>query len=115
MTMALHELCTNAMKYGALSRQSGHVDLIWSLARQSAGQMLEMTWRDRGGPPVGADNRKGFGSRLMSRVFREFGSATTKFEPEGVTCRIELLIAQPQAPRVAILPDVSPTPLNVGK
>jgi two-component sensor histidine kinase len=96
MTMALHELCTNALKHGALSRPTGHVDLSWVVAATAQGQSLFMTWQERGGPPVNAGVRTGFGSRLMARVFGELGSATMRFEPAGLSCRIELLVPHPQ-------------------
>ncbi|MDO9338064.1 MAG: sensor histidine kinase [Caulobacter sp.] len=60
--MVFHELATNAAKYGALSRAGGHVDVTWSGPRDGE---VALTWSERGGPPVVATRRQGFGSRLI--------------------------------------------------
>jgi two-component system CheB/CheR fusion protein len=87
--LVLHELATNAAKYGAWSEPGGHIDLSWGRAERRGKPVVLLTWREEGGPPVGAAPRKnGFGSRLIesaipnSRVRREF-------KPEGVECSIE--------------------------
>ncbi|MFN3511899.1 MAG: sensor histidine kinase [Phenylobacterium sp.] len=64
LSMAFHELGTNAVKYGALSTGSGSVELTWQVA---GGDQLRLEWRERGGPPVHAPARRGFGSRLLER------------------------------------------------
>jgi two-component system CheB/CheR fusion protein len=64
MAMILHELATNAAKYGALSRPGGHVDIAWNIKRKR----LALSWTERGGPPVkGPPEREGFGSLLAQR------------------------------------------------
>lgn len=60
--MVFHELATNAAKYGALSHAGGHVDVTWSDPRDGE---VTLTWTERGGPPVVAPSRQGFGSRLI--------------------------------------------------
>src|SRR5262249_16146878 len=62
--LALHELATNAGKYGALSTDTGHVDVRWGIA----GDTLTMSWTERGGPPVSAPERRGFGTIVMETM-----------------------------------------------
>jgi PAS domain S-box-containing protein len=88
LSMAVHELATNAVKYGALSNGSGQVRIAWQL-RQDHG--LKLRWQETGGPPVKPPQRKGFGSRLIESALRgELGSARLEFAPEGVTCILEI-------------------------
>jgi two-component sensor histidine kinase len=67
--MILHELATNAAKYGALSKPEGRVMIDWALADQRAPR-LKLSWRETGGPPVTEPTRRGFGSRLIERNIR---------------------------------------------
>lgn len=93
LAMALHELMTNATKYGALSTPEGRVDVDWQLQQGEAGvQRLEMTWQEHGGPPVTPPTRKGFGSRLIERQLpMEFdGQAAITYDPAGVICRLHI-------------------------
>lgn len=87
ISMAFHELGTNALKYGALSQAGGQVDLEWSLR---AGR-LHVTWREQGGPPVSPPSRKGFGSRLLERgLAGELGGRVElRYEPKGLICEID--------------------------
>jgi len=87
LAMALHELCTNAAKYGALSGRDGQVAIGWS-ARQDR---LQFRWQETGGPPVRPPAAKGFGARLIERgLARELGgSARLDFAPGGVVCEID--------------------------
>ena len=86
--MALHELCTNAVKYGALSVPGGRVAIGW----QQIGEMLEIGWREEGGPPVTAPARKGFGTLLLERgAFAEpDGSVLVTYAPSGLIARIAI-------------------------
>ncbi len=79
--MAIHELTTNAAKYGALSTGRGRIAIIW---RVEAG-VLHLDWRESGGPPVEPPTRQGFGSRLLQRVLTTQVQAqiTTDYAPEG--------------------------------
>jgi PAS domain S-box-containing protein len=90
LAMALHELATNACKYGALSNTTGHVLLQWHVAEKQDGPRLHMVWSERGGPPVTPPTRKGFGSRLIERgLAAELGgSVELAYPPEGVVCTI---------------------------
>ena len=91
LTMGLHELATNAAKYGALSTDAGTVRITWTIAEDSGGALLKLQWKERGGPPVRAPERRGFGTRLIEGgLRREFGGkARLLFEPEGIVCEVE--------------------------
>ncbi len=93
--MAFHELTTNAVKYGALSRHEGHVTVEWNVTQENGGNLLRIVWRERGGPEVAPPRRRGFGSRLIERglVGQHGGRAELIFNPEGVTCEIEIPLA----------------------
>ena len=87
--MALHELATNAAKYGALSTDRGKVHIDWVSANGADGP-FRLTWREVGGPPVAARERTGFGSRLIESGPDQIGgSATLEFNPNGVVCTLE--------------------------
>lgn len=85
LVMALHELGTNAHKYGALSCSRGRVDLAW----QVDGDEIELTWTESGGPPVAPPTRRGLGSRLLTTQGRMKVSAIS-YPPEGLTCTIRV-------------------------
>lgn len=86
ITMALHELCTNAMKYGALSSERGVVDLTWRVTDGC----LDLTWRESGGPPVAPPQQRGYGSMMIERALAHDlqGEAKLDFQPDGLACTI---------------------------
>jgi two-component sensor histidine kinase len=88
LALALHELGTNAAKYGALSRDGGRVSIAW---REAPGDRLVVEWKEKGGPPVEPPARRGFGSRLIERGLAGDlgGTARLAFEPDGLRCTIE--------------------------
>lgn len=92
--LAFHELATNAAKYGALSTPEGRVEVAWTLghAEGDGPRVVEILWRERGGPSVRPPERRGFGSQLLERALsRESGAEVAlDFAPEGVECRIRL-------------------------
>ncbi|MGF6709427.1 PAS domain S-box-containing protein [Luteibacter sp. W1I16] len=92
LTMALGELATNAAKYGALSSEAGELALSWQVREDADPAMVELIWQERGGPPVQAPTRRGFGSRLMERcVERDLnGKLDLIFEPGGLYCHISI-------------------------
>lgn len=96
IAMALHELGTNALKYGALSNDQGHVRIAWHGPGSADRMLIELVWQETGGPPVRPPARKGFGSRLLERnLARELGGPTViEFLPAGVICRISLPVEQ---------------------
>jgi two-component sensor histidine kinase len=86
LSLVLHELATNAAKYGALSLPEGRVRLSWQIEHADDGKRLRLRWEERGGPPVTPPQKTGFGTELTRRAF-EFelgGTADLAFEPEGV-------------------------------
>ena len=91
--MILHELATNAAKYGALSVPDGRLDIEWTLA-QEHGQTkaLRLCWRERNGPQVAPPSRRGFGSRLIEQTVAQQlnGDVSFSFEPEGLVCEFEI-------------------------
>jgi len=100
MALAVNELGTNALKYGALSEQAGRVSIAWSVSQDDSGtRSLSWTWIETGGPPVVAPTRRGFGSMLIKRVLAsDFnGSVDIRYAPEGLivslTASIERLVA----------------------
>ncbi|MGY3573783.1 two-component sensor histidine kinase [Bradyrhizobium sp. USDA 4504] len=86
LSMILHEMATNAAKYGALSNDTGTVTLDWEILNESPGPKLRMIWTETGGPQVTAPVQRGFGSRLIERSARDQlgGEATVDFLPHGV-------------------------------
>lgn len=96
IAMALHELGTNAVKYGALSREGGTVTIVWSVERHAETRLF-LRWSESGGPPVAKPTRSGFGSRLIERsLARELaGEVQLVFAPSGVVCTIEVPIPAP--------------------
>jgi two-component sensor histidine kinase len=86
LSMIVHEIATNAAKYGALSNDGGTVALDWEVITENAGRKLRLIWTEAGGPHVIAPVHRGFGSRLIERSARDQlgGEATVDFLPRGV-------------------------------
>jgi len=85
LAMALHELFTNAAKYGALSTEAGRIAMDW----RRSGDGFILTWTERGGPPVAPPQRRGFGFRMIEGLARDLaGDADLAFEPGGLVCTI---------------------------
>jgi two-component sensor histidine kinase len=117
LAMALHELATNAAKYGSLSNETGAVDIVWEIVPASGhGQSqatgarpnsqpvstleprrLVLRWSERDGPPVRPPTRQGFGTRLLQRALpAEIGvTVAVEFKPEGLVCVIEAPLVRP--------------------
>ena len=97
LSMALHELATNATKYGALSNDTGTVRLSWVVALFDSEGELELTWTEQDGPPVSRPTRSGFGSRLIQRNLAHDlgGGATIDYRPQGVVSVIRSPIEKP--------------------
>jgi two-component sensor histidine kinase len=91
MALALHELATNAAKYGALSTAQGEVRLAWSVEQTNDIRELHLTWQERNGPPVEPPRRRGFGTRLIERGLAADlqGKVVLAYPPEGVVCTIQ--------------------------
>src|SRR6185312_11096827 len=91
LALALHELATNAVKYGALAAPEGRVEVEWWLIEVASGARLQMRWQERGGPKVEPPRARGFGSRLLERglAMELAGSVQMRFEPDGLICLID--------------------------
>jgi two-component system CheB/CheR fusion protein len=92
MGLVLHELATNAMKYGALSGDDGHVAVSWIIKQVAAGRAVVLRWQERGGPPMVAPKRKGFGSELIRRQVKHTlrGEIDSSYNDEGFVAIITL-------------------------
>jgi PAS domain S-box-containing protein len=84
--MALHELATNASKYGALSTDAGHVDIAW----RADDDLFKMNWTERHGPPVRAPDHRGFGTTVMESMAKQAvdGAVQLEYDPAGVVWRL---------------------------
>jgi PAS domain S-box-containing protein len=98
LSMALHELATNATKHGALSASGGRLRVSWTLDRENCA--LRLRWTETGGPALaGPPARRGFGSRVIEATIRNQlgGIVRTAWEPEGLVCEIEAPLAESHA------------------
>jgi len=93
-TLALHELATNATKYGALANESGKVTVSWTVTSENQNNRLNFKWQETGGPPVTEPTRQGFGSSLIKALF---SNVRSDYSIEGLTCEIDVLL-QPRVP-----------------
>jgi len=100
-SLALHELATNAAKYGALSHSSGKVSITWTLGAGAVPQ-LDLRWEERGGPLVSEPVQKGFGSKLIEEILSAEldGEAGIFFEPSGVVCKVRAPMSVDEDPAV---------------
>ena len=89
IAMVLHELVTNAVKYGALSSQDGNVSVSWD---RTGTDVLTITWRELGGPAITAPVQSGYGSRLIRKLipYQLGGTVDLAFPPDGACCKIEI-------------------------
>ena len=89
--MALHELATNAVKYGALSNEKGRVRIAWEIPQDDAPKRFQLRWQESGGPAVNPPEQRGFGSLLIERALQNnLGQAQSDFDPQGLVCSIEI-------------------------
>ncbi len=90
LSMIVHEIATNAAKYGALSNDSGRVTVDWEVLHEEGGPKLRLIWTEAGGPLVMAPAHRGFGSRMIERIVRDQlgGEASVDFLPSGVVCTL---------------------------
>jgi two-component system CheB/CheR fusion protein len=100
LSLAFHELATNATKYGAFSNDKGHIHIAWAQEVRPDGTMLVIRWRETGGPPVQPPSRKGFGSEMIERgiKYELRGQAKMAFLPAGLEVEISMpLEGQPSS------------------
>ncbi|MBR1223066.1 histidine kinase [Bradyrhizobium sp. U87765 SZCCT0131] len=102
VAMIVHELCTNAMKYGALSNDRGTVALHWTAAPDERGTAVSMTWSEAGGPPVERPQQEGFGSRLIANLTRQMhGGVEVRYPPSGLVCHLKFVTPKAEPRTVA--------------
>jgi two-component sensor histidine kinase len=86
VAVTLHELATNAVKYGSLSKSGGRIDLTW---RHEADGQLLLRWTETDGPPVKKPTRKGFGSRVVEQMIKQLpGKLRFDWRADGLVCEI---------------------------
>lgn len=91
VALAIHELATNAVKHGALSRPEGRISIRWARTAQDGRPRFSLVWEERGGPKVQAPTRRGFGTRMIERgLAAELGGTVRiDFRPEGLVCTVD--------------------------
>jgi len=96
VAMVLHELITNAAKYGSLSVPDGRICLTWERVSLNAGAKLQLEWRELGGPPVAAKVPSGYGTSLIRELIPHElgGTVDLVLAPDGVCCKIEIPLEQ---------------------
>ncbi len=106
LALVVHELTTNAVKYGALTNPDGRIDIAWT---DVSGQ-LTLEWVESGGPEPRASMREGFGSKLLRSGARQFdGIVDRRFERTGLRCRLSLFLPKNQQREVVDLAPQSPS------
>ncbi|HZA65762.1 MAG TPA: sensor histidine kinase [Geminicoccaceae bacterium] len=95
--MTIHELTTNAVKYGALSVDPGHIEVEWDTGQRDAETHLWLRWRERGLELGDTAPQKGFGSRVIEESLPYIlgGTSHLTFHPDGVECLIEFPLPEP--------------------
>lgn len=95
LSVALHELCTNAAKYGALSVDEGKVEIVWSVSGMTSEKTLDLRWSESGGPTVAAPERRGFGTRVIERSLTREHKARVDldFAASGLRCLMSIPLA----------------------
>jgi PAS domain S-box-containing protein len=98
LALALHELATNATKYGALSRDTGSVAVSWNVVSKDGHRTVTLEWREQGGPEVTPPSHEGYGSRVIRNAMRGSNSQVAlDYLPEGVHCRIRFSLPHQHA------------------
>jgi two-component system, chemotaxis family, CheB/CheR fusion protein len=101
--LALHELATNAAKYGALSIPGGRVSIECDVKRTNGDGTFSFVWKEAGGPPVSAPNRKGFGNVILVDGAKQFAShVALNYEPEGLRYELRCALSAIEAVNTAL-------------
>jgi two-component system CheB/CheR fusion protein len=95
LSLVLHELATNAAKYGALSRHEGRLRISWQVEDDEQGRRVRLRWQERHGPAVEPPGEKGFGVQLIERActYELEGEVELDYAPDGFTCEIVFPVA----------------------
>jgi two-component sensor histidine kinase len=117
LSLAIHELATNALKYGALTAASGRVSIAWTAEDHGGTPTFVFTWQELGGPPASQPAIVGFGSRLISRVLEgDFGgSVDVSYESTGLVCRLTAPLGNLGGPKVKANPVYATNPAQLTK
>jgi PAS domain S-box-containing protein len=97
-SLALHELATNAAKYGALCNETGWIEIFWTIAGDRNDNILKFKWKERGGPPAVAPTRHGFGTSLLKAIFTD---VRIGYLDDGLICEIDLVLGRAQPPALS--------------
>jgi PAS domain S-box-containing protein len=119
LSLVLHELATNARKYGALLKPAGRVSIDWTV-RAGEERRLSLRWQERGGPPVSVPESRGFGTNLIEESLKAHaGAASIHYEREGLTCNIMLTIPSTEESRTGaygrLLAGIEPQRVAIAK
>ena len=100
VSMAVHELATNAAKFGSLSGAAGRVEMTWTVTRTDRGLTLTLDWKELAGPPPKRNPRPGFGTRLINMVItRQLnGEMQQSYSPEGLNIRLVIPLTHERWP-----------------
>ena len=99
LTMSLNELCTNAVKYGALSNSTGRIDITSTVDEKT--QRFKLTWTERGGPPVQEPTRRSFGTHLINRLAEQLqGDVRLSYEFAGMMYELDIPLAVLRPPAI---------------
>ena len=111
LALALHELATNATKYGALSKEAGVVRIEWNVENDWHPHRLHLNWIEAGGPAVEIPSRTGFGTQLIQRVLahQTGGTAKLSYEPEGVRFSVVAPLPDPTTADISDTSDIALT------
>jgi two-component system CheB/CheR fusion protein len=91
--LVLHELATNAAKYGSLSRTGGTVELSWNTSVRNNQRVIRVVWQEKGGPPVSTPASASLGTQLIDNVIPH-AKVRREFRPDGLVCSIEVTFAE---------------------
>lgn len=94
LALLVHEMGTNAVKYGALSNEEGRVSLLWSIEGEGDEAVFHLTWRESGGPAVSPPGERGFGSKLIAMGLVGAGQVETRFDPDGFSATMAAALAR---------------------
>lgn len=101
LCLVIHELATNAVKYGAFAGPDGRLSITWTARRGTEATELAVDWKERAGRPVAAPLRRGFGSRLIARTLAAIGSGDTVYDPDGLHFTMRVRLPDPAAETAA--------------
>jgi PAS domain S-box-containing protein len=95
-SLVVHELITNAAKYGALTNVDGRIEIGWMLRSDDGQELLEFQWRESGGPQVVEPTQSGFGSRLVRSSLATYGEVLIEYQPSGLVIKTSIALSKIQ-------------------